>query len=220
MSRAVFIAALSLAAAFAVPACAAPERYEYRVIHPTYGDIGTYSNTVDRVGDDTEVTSELRIVVRILGIVVYRQEAQRIERWHGQTLVSFDGVTTTNGKTLPVHGVARNGAFVVSTPSGTITAPADVHPSNPWSTMVLDADVMMSTRTGKIEQVRVSGGQLVPVKLPGINRTAHQYEVVSDKRQFVWMDDAGTPIAFRTTDDGSQIDFVLSGRQQLAERGR
>jgi hypothetical protein len=220
MGRAVFFAALLLAAAFAVPAYAAPERYEYRVIHPTYGDIGTYSNTVDRVGDNTEVTSELRIAVRILGIVVYRQEAQRIERWHGQTLVSFDGVTVTNGKSLPVHGVARNGAFVVSTPSGTITAPADVHPSNPWSTMVLDSRVMMSTRTGKIEQVRVSGGELVPVKLPGLNRTAHQYEVVSDKHQFVWMDDAGTPIAFRTTDDGSPIDFVLSGRQQLAERTR
>ncbi len=220
MSRAVFFAALSLVAAFAVPACAAPERYEYRVIHPTYGDIGTYSNTVDRVGDNTEVTSELRIAVRILGIVVYRQEAQRVERWHGQKLVSFDGVTVTNGKSLPVHGVARSGGFVVSTPSGTVTAPADVHPSNPWSPMVLEADVMMSTRTGKVEPVRVSGGEIVPVKMPGLNRQAHQYEVVSDKRQFVWMDDAGTPLAFRTTDDGSQIDFVLSARQQLAERAR
>jgi Domain of unknown function (DUF6134) len=214
------ILALLLTAALAGPALAAPERYDYRVIHPTYGDIGTYTNTVERRGEDTEVRSELRIAVRMLGIVVYRQEAERTERWHGHTLVSFDGVTVTNGEKLPVHGEARGGAFVVTTPSGSVTAPADVHPSNPWSPMVLKTDVMMSTRTGAVQPVHVSGGELEPVNLPGITRRLHQYEVVSDKHQFVWLDDKGTPIAFRTVESGTPVDFVLTRREQLAAGDR
>lgn len=209
-----------LACAIAFPALAAPERYEYRVVHPSYGDIGTYTNTVDRVGDDTEVTSELRIAVRLLGIVVYRQEARRTEHWHGNRLVRFDGVTVTNGDSLPVHGEARGGSFIVTTPSGTVRAPADVHPSNPWSSMVLDTDHMMSTKTGRVETVRVSGGEVEPVTLPGATLRLHQYEIVSDKHQFVWLDDRGTPIAFRTVERGTPVDFVLTRRQELASDER
>src|SRR6185312_2900518 len=214
------IVALLLTAGLAVPALAAPERYDYRVIHPTYGDIGTYSNTVERRGEDTEVHSELRIAIRMLGIVIYRQEATRTERWHGQKLVWFDGVTVTNGERLPVHGEAKGGAFVVTTPSGSVRAPAEVHPSNPWSPMVLKTDFMMSTRTGAVQPVHVSGGELEPVKLPGVTLRLHQYEVVSDKHQFVWMDDRGTPIAFRTVEKGTPVDFVLTRREQLASGDR
>src|SRR5690349_6454733 len=143
---------LAAAALFAMtvaagPALANPESYEYRVIHPTYGDIGTYTNIVDRIGDSAEVRTELKLRVRILGITVWRQEAQRVERWRGPTLLSFDGVTVTNGDKLEVHGAARDGGFAITTPTGTVMAPGSVHPSNPWSAMVLKADMMMSTRT-------------------------------------------------------------------------
>ena len=220
MSRWVHSAAFLLAAGLAVPAFAAPERYEYRVIHPTYGDIGTYTNIIERTGDTTEVKSELHIAVRLLGIVFYRQDAKRTELWRGQKLIRFDGVTTTDGKPLTVHGEARDGGFVITTPAGTVTAPASVHPSNPWSPMVLDTRYMMSTRTGQVLPVQVSGGEVEPVALSGVTLKLHQYEVVSDKHQFVWLDDRGTPIAFRTNEHGKPVDFVLQGRQQLADSNR
>lgn len=220
MSRATVVLAAALLTAMLVgTAEAAPQSYEYRVIHPTYGDIGTYVNRVERAGDDTEVTSELRIAVRLLGIVVYREEARRSEHWQGQRLVAFDGATVTNGKTIEIHGQARDGGFVVTTPAGTVVAPADVHPSNPWSAMVLNSTVMMSTRTGKILPVRVSGGEIEPVALAGSTLRLHQYEVDTDKRQFVWLDDSGTPIAFRTAENGTPVDFILK-RQQLSAAGQ
>lgn len=207
-----------LATAVAAPAAAA-QRYEYRVIHPTYGDIGTYTNEIERVGETTQVTSNLRIAVRVLGITLYRQEARRSEHWEGQKLVSFDSVTVTDGKPLTVHGEARDGGFAISGPAGTVMAPAGVHPSNPWSAMVLNAKFMMSTRTGEVLPVHISGGETEPVALAGTTLRLHQYEIVSDKHQFVWFDDSGTPIAFRTAEHGKAIDFVLQRRQEVAAAG-
>ena len=213
-------AACALIAASAAPAMAAAESYEYRVVHPTYGDIGSYTNLVERVGNDTEVTSNLRIAVRVLGIVIYRQEAQRTEHWQGQRLVRFDGLTVTNGDRIEVHGEARDGGFAVTTAAGTVVAPADVHPSNPWSAMVLDTSYMMSTRTGQILRAQVSGGEVKPVALAGNVLRLHEYEVDTDKRQFVWLDDNGTPVAFRTAEHGTPIDFILRHRQEFAEAGQ
>jgi hypothetical protein len=216
-SAAILCRAAALAAVVgAGPAAAAAQTYEYRVLHPTYGDIGSYTNIVDQAGDGTEVRSELRIAVRVLGIVVYRQEASRTERWQGDKLASFDGVTVTNGNKLAVHGEAGEGGFAVTTPSGTVVAPANVHPSNPWSAMVLKTNLMMSTKSGKLIPVSVSGGEVKPVALDGKTMMLHQYDVVSDKHQLVWLDDDNLTVAFRTSEDGKPVDFVLT-RRQFAE---
>lgn len=206
--------ALAALAAMAAsdPALAARQVYEYRVIHERYGEIGTYTNIVDQQGDETRVDSELHVAVRILGIVVFRQEARRSEHWRQNRFISFDGVTITNGDELEVRGQARDGGFAVTTPSGTVMAPAEVHPSNPWSMMILNAPVMMSTRTGKVTPVRVTGGEKQPVSFNGGNMLRlHQYEIFSEKHQVAWFDDRGVPVAFRTEDNGSSVDFVLTG---------
>jgi hypothetical protein len=206
------LASLALAAAASGSAHAAPQSYTYRVIHASYGEIGTYTNVVDQTGDDTRVDSELHVAVKILGITVFRQEARRSEYWRHQRLVSFDGVTVTNGDKIEVRGEARDGGFAIITPKGTYLAPADIHPSNPWCRMVLNADFMMSTRTGKVEHVRVLGGEEQPVAFNGNTQRLHQYEIISDRHQFVWLDDSGVTIAFRTEENGSDVDFVLIGR--------
>ncbi len=206
----VVVACALLVVAAYTPAHAARQVYQYRVVHATHGEIGTYTNIVDRVGDDTDVQSELHVAVRMVGIVVYRQEARRTEHWRNNRLVSFQGVTVTNGDTLEVRGEARGDGFAITTPAGTIIAPGNVHPSNPWSAMVLNTDYMMSTKSGKLIHVRVSGGEEEPVALDGNTMRLHQYEIVGDKHQYVWLDDRGTPVAFRTEEDGSRVDFILA----------
>lgn len=195
--------------AAATPASAAVDTYEYRVEHPTYGDIGTYVNVVRKTGDETEVSTDLRVAVKILGIVVYREEAHRSEHWRNDKLLSFESVTVSNGNKIEVHGEAQGTGFVINAPSGTITAPGNVHPSNPWSAMVLNTNFMMSTKTGMLVSVRVSGGDLQSVAFDGQSMQLHQYDIVSDKHQIVWLDDRGLPVAFRTEQNGSLVDFVL-----------
>ena len=204
------------APAMASTAQARSDVYEYRIIHPSFGDIGRYRNVIEQRGDDTDVHSELTIAVKILGVTMWRQEASREERWHGDRLVAFDGVTTTNGARLPIHGESRDGGFAVTTPAGTVLAPANVHPSNPWSAMVLQSDVLMSTRSGKVMKAVISGGEIERVTLAGTTRLLHQYEIIDEKHQLVWLDDEGVPVAFRAEFDGTAVDFVLDRRPPIA----
>ncbi len=199
----------AIVASHPIDARAASQRYDYRIVHPLYGDIGTYTNIVDRRGNETAVESRLEVAVKLLGVVVFRETAARSEHWRGGRLVAYHGVTEINGKPITVSGEARGGGFVITTPAGTVTAPADVHPSNPWSAAILNTDTMMSTRDGRLYKVRISGGGVDPAAFRGGPGNLRRYEIDSDTRQFVWLDSHDVPVAFRTEEDGAAIDFLL-----------
>src|SRR6185437_1998657 len=110
-------AALGLASALfasARTACADTQTYQYEVEHPTFGDIGTYTNRIDQSGDRTHIKSVLHVAVRLLGIVVYRQDATRSEDWRKGRLVAFHGVTTTNGTSVEIADQARGNRTAVT----------------------------------------------------------------------------------------------------------
>ena len=214
---------LALAAAMAATpggARAAGTVYLYHIEHPRYGDIGTYVNTVTPTTEGYVVNTVLHIAVKILGIVMYREDAQRTERWQGDRLVSFNGVTETNGSKIELRGAATGDKFVLATPQGTITVPGRVHPSNPWGPEVLNTDLMMSTKNGRVEHVRVTDGGIVTTEFDGKDYRLRRYEVDGDKRQFVWVDDRGIAVAFRTVEDGTPVDFILSDLPQEAAEQR
>jgi hypothetical protein len=184
--------------------------YHYRIEHARYGDIGTYVNIVTHRGNDTQVDSEMHVVVKMLGIVMFREEARRTEYWRGNKLVSFRGSTVTNGTRIDVSGDAQGGDFIITNGKSRIVAPANVHPSNPWSMMVLDTDTVMSTKTGEVYKAQVFGSNVEPVKFDGRAGRLRGFEIIDDKREFAWFDDRGVPAAFRVFEDGAQIDFVLT----------
>ncbi len=189
---------------------AAPQVYEYRVEHPLYGDIGTYTNIVDQSGDSAEVETKLNIVVKLLGVVVHRQAAERREDWEHGRLTLFRGVTETNGQKMELSGEAHGDTFIIHSPLGQIAAPANVHPSNPWSAAVLDTNTVMSTKSGKLFAVHVDRETTETVMVEGKPMRLRQVDIKGDKRQFVWLDDHDVPVAFRTEESGQPIDFVLT----------
>ena len=171
---------------------------------------GTYKNIVERRGDTVAVRSTLDIAVRFLGIPVYRQAGERLERWHGDRLIEFRSVTRKNGETLEVTGEARDDAFVVKGPEGIVQAPKDVRPSNPWSVKMLNAETMMSTSTGKVMPARVKGGAEDIVLFNGKPRKLRRFDVQSDKQEFVLLDERDVAVVFGTENDGSRVEFVLT----------
>src|SRR4051812_20324478 len=118
MTKSAFLIAV-LALAYCAPSQAAQWTYEYKVKHPNFGDVGTYTNVVEQTGTQTKVRTRINVLVKFLGLVVYRQEADRQELWNGDRLTAFQGTTSINGKLTEIRGEAQGDAFVVSGPKGT-----------------------------------------------------------------------------------------------------
>jgi hypothetical protein len=186
------------------------QTYTYTVEHPSYGRIGTYTDTLHREGELLRIDTKLRVAVRTLGIVLHREEADRTELWRGDRLVSYRGVTTINDKRIEIQGEARGDGFVITSPSGTTIAPANIYPSTPWSAGRPPSDYLMSTKTGRVEPAKTTGGDTTLAALDGVEVPTRHFEIRTDKHQEVWLDKHGIPVRFRTEEDGTPIEFRLA----------
>ena len=92
----------------------APVQLNYRVTHSVFGDIGTYTNTIEPTADGAKVKTQAHFQVTKFGLNLYREDAQRTERWRGNRLISFHSVTS-KGSTAP-RSAARRAATVSSFP--------------------------------------------------------------------------------------------------------
>ncbi|MGH7046297.1 MAG: DUF6134 family protein [Stellaceae bacterium] len=187
-----------------------PEQLTYRVTHSVFGDIGTYTNTIESTSAGTTVQTRAHFVVKMLGVKLYSENAERTEQWRGDRLVSFHGVTSKGDNSIVIRGEAEGNRFVISSPHGTITAPAMVRPANPWSPNFLDSHTMMRPDTGTLEQVHISGGEPAVVPIDGVPVRTRQYEVAGSTRYTVWLDSQGVPVRFDVDDNSGKITFTLA----------
>ncbi len=185
-------------------------QFVYQVNHSVFGDIGTYTNTVEPNRDGTTVKTRAHFEVKMLGVRMYHEDADRTERWQGNRLVSFRSVTDKGDGPQEVKGEARGNSFVISSPQGTITAPSSVHPANPWSSSFLHSNTMMRPDSGKLEQVRIGSGQETAVKIDNANIPTVKYEVDGTTKYTVWLDGSGVPVKFLVDDNTGKVTFTLA----------
>ena len=208
---AVAFSVLAAGLAAAGPAAARSVQLVYRVDHAVFGEIGTYSNTVEASGPTTTVLTKAHFRVKMLGVVMHREDATRTERWNGDRLVYFHSITDKGTGPIEVTGEASAKGFVIRAPQGTVTAPAAVHPANPWSPNFLASHTMMRVDNGKIERVNISGGGEAPVTLSGGQTVpAREYEVDGSTRYRVWIDGRGVPVKFTAEHPSGKITFTLT----------
>jgi hypothetical protein len=198
-----------LANTAALAASTSTEQLRYRVRHSVFGNIGTYTNTVQSVGDITTVQTSVHFLVKMLGVGLHREDAERTERWQGDRLMSFIGTTKKNDQTMEVKGEANGNDFVINSPRGTFIAPATVRPANPWSAKCLNSTTMMRVDNGEIERVRISGGSEATVAIDGAPVPARQYQIDGATRYKIWIDQHGIPVMFVVDDDSGEVTFML-----------
>lgn len=203
------LVAIVLAGAAAPVAAQTVRQLAYRVVHATYGNIGTYLNVIENSGDQTTVKTTVHLKVSMLGIVMHREDAQRTEQWKDNRLISFHGVTDTNGKTVVLNGQAQGDKFVIHSPLGTIVAPASVRPANPWSANCLQSTAMMRVDSGRIEAVKVGGGEPTTIQLDGTRIPVREYQIVGSETYNVWFDQQGVPVKFSVDGPHGKVTFSL-----------
>jgi hypothetical protein len=198
----------------AVPAGAQEGAYSFSVVHSVYGPIGTFTESIARSEGTTRIESHVRIAVKVLGIVVHRQEGDRNEVFHGDRLVSLQSSTTTNGTRLDVRGQAHGDHFVVTSAAGVTEAPANVAPSDPWVLKDLGIGTLVSVETGRIIPTRVTGGEPATVTVQGFPIVTRHFiargEGPQEMQQEIWLNDHDVPVMFRIVEKGKEIDFTLT----------
>lgn len=180
-------------------------------MHPFYGDIGTLTDTIDRAPEATRSDWRLRIAVKLLGIVVYRQEFDTTEIMHGNRLTLLQSVTDKDGRQFYVDGGVQGDRFVVNATAGSFAGPVTIAPSDPWALKRLGEATVIYINTGRIINVRVSGGDFGTISVNGSAISAQHFTVIGDQRQDVWLDDRKIPVMFRVLENGAPIDFLLQG---------
>lgn len=181
----------------------------YKAVHAKYGDIGTYSNTIAVKDGVTTVTNQVRLRVRVLGITAHREEGDRTEQWKDGRIIAFHGVTMINGDRTEVRGEAKGDAFAVTTPSGTVDAPANIRLSNPWSDNFIGATTMMAVDSGRIQPVGIGKGEKASVKIGGATVETLRYDIVSKPPYKVWLDGSNLPVMFNVDDESGIVTFTL-----------
>ena len=204
------IAALALAP---VAAHAASRSFVYTVRHAKSGVIGVYSRTVEDGGGETRARSHLQIQVKMMGITMHREIADQSETWRDGRLMTIQSDTLVNGKDMKVSGQAHGDHFAITTGDGVVMAPADVAASDPWSFSHTGHGSVVSLRSGKLDQVDITGGEPDRVTVNGAQVVARHFHVgtaTQPNKWEVWLETDGLPVKFRSFDHGAAVDFTLA----------
>jgi len=159
--------------------------------------------------DGATVQTRVNFEVSMLGIRMYRENAERTEQWQGDRLVSFHGITDKGKGPVEVKGEARGNSFVISSSQGIVTAPASVHPATrgrPFSALQHnDAPRLGPDRAGAGRQRAGNDG-----KNRWSLRCRRQIEIDGSTRYIVWLDGRGVPVMFIADDDTGKVTFTLA----------
>ena len=119
-----------------------------------------------------------------------------------------DGRTVdANGDRSTIAAQARGDALEVVGPHGTVAAPLGVFSTNHWHAGVLDAETVLNTLTGRINQVRIEACATPHPDGEGPPQ-ARCFDYHGDLRARVWYDDAGRWVGLAFDgEDGSRFEY-------------
>lgn len=141
----------------AVPAAAQPAQpadYRWKVVR-NGSDIGTHTITFRRDGDTLSALSEVIVIPRVLGVVVYRFEHRYTEVTRGNRFVSVRSRLNRNGAIVEVEADAAAGAVAVRGTEGARSLPGDAAPLSWWQPQRFGGAVpIFGTTTGKVMELR------------------------------------------------------------------
>ncbi len=191
MRRAILAAGL-----WPLAAAAAAADLAFRVLREGR-EVGTHRVRFREAGGLLEVTSELRIQVRLAGFTVFRFTQDTEESWRGRLLVALTSRSERNGRTGFCEARETQGGLLLRGAEGETRLPRAACPLTWWRAESLAADVpLFEVREGRavaprIERAREGGGLLV--------------RVIGAETNEVRYDAAGTWTGFATTgEDGSR----------------
>lgn len=167
--------------------------------------IGTHRIRTEQAGDETRVSVDIDLRVKVAFITVYRYSHRNRETWRGGRLVAIDTRTDDNGTKQFVRGRATPAGFAVESSSGSRLLPADILPTSYWRPIPTDRTQLLDTQKGRILDVRVrrEGADKLTAGL-----SATRYAVRGDLDLDLWYDGASRLRRIAFDYQGARFDYA------------
>jgi hypothetical protein len=148
------------------------------------------------------------IVVRLLGIPVYRFHYEGVGVWRGGRLEELQATTNDDGTVN--HVTVREGDrdTLIEGTAGRFDLPRRLLAGAHWNADVLRQTELINTITGKVDRVSIKAEGTDPVAVPGGQVEAKRFVYHGDLDFTAWYDDSGRWVGLRFAGkDGSVIDY-------------
>ncbi len=215
---------LTSGAAFAQDGPAWPGRVGAYVFEVTRDGkpIGTQTVTLKQDGDKVTVTTESKIAVKMLGIVVYRMHQVLTDTYQGKRLVSL-ATETKDPDGLHTGAIARSGNRWTGTNGKQrrdFECACDVS-STMFHRDVMTGAQMIEITKGMARDVTIEDKGSVMLDLPEGRVETRHFAVKGEIEREVWYDPAGNLVAAQQKgSDGSDIrQYLLSDPQAARPTG-
>jgi len=171
--------------------------------------VGEHTTHFTRDAGQLAVKSQMKLLIKVLFLTVYEFEYISQANWCGDKLFQLDASTNRNGDLSNVRAVSSTQGVQLTSSLGSVTAPAEIIPTNHWNPAVLKESTVLNTITGGLNQVSIKrceiGTESVENAAPGA--VCYQYSGELETR--VWYDDQGRWRGLEFSgDDGSTITYV------------
>jgi hypothetical protein len=184
--------------------------------------IGTQIVEIKQQGDTLIATTESKIAVKFLGVVVYRLHQVLTETYERGRLVAVSGETVDgNGKRLAEVKRDAGDHWTGHHNKDARTFDCDCTATPMWNIASTKASGMIEASAGRLRQVTIADRGTDTLDLPEGKVEARHFAVEGEIKRDVWYDAAGNLVAAaQLGSDGSKIRQTLlsdpSGSRQTA----
>lgn len=179
--------------------------------------IGKHVLVFDQGGDTLLVTAKSTLVVRLLGVPVYRYTYSAKEIWVDGKLASVESEIRDNRKKPRLIKAEVRGRVLEVTDRGSSRLlPLVEYASSHWHPGALSASRMFHTTHGRVRNVRIDNLGLDRIALQGSDGSTKvvdttQYKISGGFSAELWYDKSNRWVRLRfKADDGSEIDYKCS----------
>ncbi len=173
--------------------------------------IGRHEITFTEIGDETHVSIDIELVVKIGFLTVFRYEHQNREVWRNGRVVSVMTDTNDDGKPFELRAIQGSEGLHVKTLSDEAVVPSSAIPTSYWNPEILRNRQWLDTQRGVMLDIEVGNVGIEPVELAdGRTIEAERFEVTGDLNISVWYTPQGEWVKLAFPARGSDIEYVLT----------
>ena len=160
------------------------------------------------VNDQILVTSQLKLKVKILGIIFYSFDYHSEAWWTDSRLVKLLAKQNDDGAVSDVKVSAKENVLMIDGPSGKFQGRSSLYPSHHWHAGVLSKHQLIDTLKGQIASVKIKNLGTEKVSAEGRAIYAQKYIYSGDVNATAWYDEFGRWVKLSfPAKDGSIIEY-------------